>query len=543
MKKILSFVILLCIMTTMFSFSAFSSGEITVISPGTSCSTDLSQIEVECENAEKIIFELDGVKIGETLGETVLPIEPGTITVGNHTLTVSAVFADKTAAQTSFEFNARKYVIIKSSTQDFNTYEAGSESKVGIALESKNGTFVAGTKTATLEPDVGASGMPDDKALKFQYQVNNWVSSNVPYFNYKNFTGYGAKGVVTFKFDLKMSDSSRSTIRVMDMPLMNGKIDLVSYGKINTTDFALGNEWQSVEIVHDYSRNNTTIYVDGDVAYDGTAGTNNYYKNTEVEITPMQLKTIPADNTDPSLRLAYWFDNFELKQELVYGIDSFLYDSCGSWELCDDIKIPSDTSGLKLILTEALDESTINTDTVSLYENGAKLALSDVTYNADEKSVTVTPVSHFSKGSEIVLKLSDSVKLSGGNPADIFLEARTTTEAPQLTPLSVNYNRNGSLLISSAQIEDGDVISADVKLNNDSDKEMPMTVMLYVRQNKKLRAIGAASAVLSSGEVRDVEIILPPIDKLDADGDVSVKMTVMDTFENATAYMGFEEIR
>ena len=67
--------------------------------------------------------------------------------------------------------------------------------------------------------------------------------------------------------------------------------------------------------------------------------------------------------------------------------------------------------------------------------------------------------------------------------------------------------------------------------------------MLYVRQNKKLRAIGAASAVLSSGEVRDVEIILPPIDKLDADGDVSVKMTVMDTFENATAYMGFEEIR
>ena len=86
---------MMALVFTMPMSVSYASGDIEIISPGASCTTDISQIEVSCSGASKIIFELDGKKIGETQGEEVLPLSEGTITAGNHKLKVSAVFPDK----------------------------------------------------------------------------------------------------------------------------------------------------------------------------------------------------------------------------------------------------------------------------------------------------------------------------------------------------------------------------------------------------------------------------------------------------------------
>ena len=121
--------------------------------------------------------------------------------------------------------------------------------------------------------------------------------------------------------------------------------------------------------------------------------------------------------------------------------------------------------------------------------------------------------------------------------------ARFRTEKTGLTPTNVTFKKNDSLLLTSAQLQTGDVIDVDLTLNNGSEEEKNMTVIVYVRQNKKLRAIGAKSVVVQSGQSPDITVSLPPLPTLDGEGDISVKMSLCDTYANGLPYMTYTEIK
>ena len=122
MKRFISFIIALLILTASFGINAEATGEITIISPTAAVYTDdLTQIEVSCSGAEKIIFELDGEKIGETDGECIFELTQA-LSVGNHSLKAVAVFPDKTAAQDYIEFDVQKK-FMKGTLQNFNSYD------------------------------------------------------------------------------------------------------------------------------------------------------------------------------------------------------------------------------------------------------------------------------------------------------------------------------------------------------------------------------------------------------------------------------------
>ena len=75
MKRFISLCMTAFIILGMLQINVMASaGEINIISPTAEVYSDLEKFEVECSDAEKIIFELDGVKIGETDGETSLAL-------------------------------------------------------------------------------------------------------------------------------------------------------------------------------------------------------------------------------------------------------------------------------------------------------------------------------------------------------------------------------------------------------------------------------------------------------------------------------------
>ncbi len=534
MKRFSSLILMVALVFTMPMSVSYASGDIEIISPGASCTTDVSQIEVECSGASKIIFELDGIKIGETTGETVLPLADGTITAGNHSLKVSAIFPNKTAAQKEISFNATEFVSIKSSKQNFDTFTKGGDKSVSMTLTSQSG------KAASM-PDVGRSGSDGDKSYKMYMTIDDHLTSSCPYVDYTGFTNYGKKGVLTFDFDIKVNSAGKAIVNLGNMPLFGSSMALINSGKILTSAVAINDDWQHMKIVVDYSKHADgmlTFYHNGTKIYDDVSQKQQYSgQSTIVEFTLKQ-----SGKRTEATRAAVWLDNFDFKQELSYGLDKFMYSDGNVWSDCSQGAIPADTKALKLMLTSNMDSSTINQNTVSVYENGSKLKLTSVVYNDSDKSVTVIPQKAFEKGSDIKVVLSNAVKLSGGYAVKGALEARASTEEGELTPVSVSFEKNDSLLISGAQLEGGDSLSADVVLNNGTDEPKPMTALVYVRQNRKLRGIGAVETIVAPRTQLPVSVNIPSLSQIDPSGDVSVKLVICDTLKNGVAYMSSIEI-
>lgn len=533
MKRFLSLILMVALVFTMPVSVSYASGDIEIVSPGASCTTDISKIEVSCSDASKIIFELDGKKIGETQGETVLPLSPGTITAGNHILKVSAVFPDNTAAQKEINFNATELITIKSSKENFNTFTKGGDKSVGMSLANQG--------ISASEPDIGRSGSDGDLSYKMYMTTDAERTSNLPCVDYTRFTNYGKKGVLTFDFDIKVNESEKAVVQLADMPLFGNSLRLIDSGKILNSGVKIDNNWQNFKIVVDYSKSTVgtlTFYHNGSVIYNGETQPHQYSgycKELDFSLRQVGKRT-------EATRAAVWLDNFDFKQELSYGMDKLMYSDGSVWSDCSLGSIPADTKALKLMLTSNMDSSTINQNTISLYENGSKVKLTSIVYNDSDKSVTVVPEKAFGKGSNITLSLSNAVKLSGGYTTSGKLEARTVTEDSDLTPASVSFKKNSSLLISGAQLETGDTVSADVTLNNGTDSAKPMTVLLYVRQNYKLRGIGAVETTVAPGTQLPVNVNIPSLSQIDADGDISVKIVICDNLKNGVAYMSSIEI-
>ncbi len=534
MKRFLSLILMVALVFTMPMSVSYASGDIEIVSPGASCTTDISEIEVSCSGASKIIFELDGKKIGETSGETVLPLSQGTITAGNHILKVSAVFPDKTAAQKEISFNAMELVTIKSAQQNFDSFTKDKDTNVHMKPGTQDG------KGASM-PDIGRSGSDGDKSYKLYMTIDSTLTSGSPYVEYTNFKSYGKKGVLTFDFDIKVNNPEDASVNLSDMPLFGYETAIINQGKILTSDVAVKDGWQHMKIIVDYSENTTgkvTFYHDTDILYEGVAQPKQYSgASSYVQFTIKQHKS----QTEQT-RVAVWLDNFDFKQELYYGLDKFMYSDGSVWSDCGLGAVPAETKALKLMLTSNMDASTINANNVSLYENGSKVNLTDVIYNDSDKSITLIPQKAFGKGSDITVALSNAVKLSGGYAVKGKLEARTTTEPGDLTPVSVSFEKNDSLLISGAQLESGDSLSADVVLNNGTDEPKPMTALVYVRQNRKLRGIGAVETTVAPHSQLPVNVNIPSLSQIDQSGDISVKLVICDTLKNGVAYMSSIEI-
>lgn len=209
MKRFISFIIALLILTASFGINAEAAGEITIISPTAAVYTDdLTQIEVSCSGAEKIIFELDGEKIGETDGECIFELTQA-LSVGNHSLKSVAIFPDKTAAQDYIEFDVQKK-FMKGTLQNFNSYEGG-DTADGIKHVGQNGKSTAAQVS-------GKSGEEGDYALYMKMATNDAIGSGNPYIDVTTLEDFGL-GTVIFKYDIKIDSPETARIYWSNSPL------------------------------------------------------------------------------------------------------------------------------------------------------------------------------------------------------------------------------------------------------------------------------------------------------------------------------------
>ena len=535
MKRFISLCMTAFIILGMLQINVMASaGEINIISPAAEVYSDLEKFEVECSDAEKIIFELDGVKIGETDGETSLALSDGTLSVGNHTLKVSAIFPNKTAAQKEMNFNVTKMVTVQKYEQNFTKYGKGDETiPSGLTLTTNgNGAFSA---------DVGATSAADDYSMKLCYTTNPALTSGKnPKFEVNDFTNFG-KGIATFKFDFKTNDT-KARVALLSMPLTEANKYIIYGGAIpKTSDGALNiGKWDAIEMKIDYGANRLIVKLNNKIVYDGEpVPFKSYSTSSSVNYTLMQV----GARTDAT-RTAMWIDNMYFTQELAYGLDTILYGNDSSWTSCGSSLIPADTPMLKLVLTQALDPATVSKDKVSIFQNGAELSVSDVVYNEEDNSIVVTPLNAFDKGSEIIVKLADSVKVSGvAETVGTSLEARVNTELPKLTPSYVSFKKNDSPLVNGAQLETGDSVSVDLTLNNDTSESKKMAAIVSVIQNGKMRSVGAVEYTLDAGTTKPVTVSLPPLATLDDSGDISVKLIICDGLGSTSPYMAYTEVK
>lgn len=539
MNKTISLFLAVIIILISCGVPAFAAGEISIISPGASCTTELDKIEVSCDSATKIIYKLDGKVIGETAGETVLPIEKDVLSVGNHTLEVCAVFADRTAARQVLDFKVNKLITKMQATENFNDFVEGNEGGVKIDFYSQNGKHEVGLPTALLYPDEGRSGENGDKSLCMKMNTNKHVVGDMPYLIYNGFKGYGANGVITFKFDVKVSDGASAQATIWDMPITkNEDMWLFNGGKICGVSYDFDTEWLAIELVHDYVSGKTKVIVDGNEIYHDDISTASK-ANSKVDMRLYQ----PGVRSDENERAAIWLDNFDFKKEIAYGLSKIYFsDGEDNWTLYDNTSFPADASKIKLELTEELSAATVTAENIKVFENGVVAGISDVSYDRTEKSIIITPAKAFQKGSEIRVEVSDKVKFADLTSPEASLIARMNTEAGELTPQSVDFKNNGQLLISGAQIAEGDVVSVDAVLKNDTDTDKNMAVILYVLQNKKLRAIAAVEENVSPGVPKPVTVTLPAITSLDDSGNVTLKLSICDALSSALPYVAYTEV-
>lgn len=531
MKQIISFILTVLILSTMFTVPAFASEDITIISPGASCTTDISEIVVECSDAQKIIFELDGVKIGETNGETKLALSDGTISVGNHTLKVSAIFPDKTAAQHEISFNAYHTIVSKSYSQNFNSFTGSNLKDLGMNFVSAN--------MSKISADNGASGALNDKSLKFEYNDITHVSSTKAKLEFPNFANFNNGGILDLKFDIKTIDP-KIWMELYNISLAGNNLRLLYDGKfhgLNNVALNIGG-WNSIEIHSDETRKNIIYKLNDSEIYNGKANTVG-----SSELIQFMLKQINSSDNDRTSPTEIWFDNIDFSESFKFALDSLTYSNGSDWTSCDSAAVPVDAFAIKLNVSQKLDPSTITAANVALYENGKKVEIENIAYSDGEKSVTIVPKNDFSPDSDIMAELSENVKLASGSAIGALSQARFRTEKVGLAPLSVNFKKGGSPLVSTAQLSTGDVVKVNVQLNNTLAEEKPMTVIVCVRQNKKLRAIGAKSVMVGAGETPNVEVVLPALAELDLEGDISVKLSICDTYENGLPYVTYTELK
>lgn len=522
MKKFISISVVLVMLLTMVPVVSFASGEISIISPAADVYTDFSVFEVECENAEKIIFKLDGVTVGETNGETTLDVPKDLLYVGNHTLEVIAIYADGTA------LNDIKNFKVSAIIEKFSYSDAGALSN-----------FIAYNTTGKAEYDdtVGVSGQTGDIAKKLYAIIDGKIESKAPYIiNYE--LAYVKGGIKKISFDLKLTT-------VNDAIIIRGMDGMDKSGQLNSSKgywldgstqyYPTPGEWMHIDVVSNNYTNNLVFSVDGTPIYNGSI--------TLKDEGNLTFRMYQYGDRTEATRASMSIDNLFTSQEFEYSLSSVEWeDSEGVWS--DGLSLmPIDASKIRIKMSEALIADSVTKDTVSIYDNGKKVSLSDVVYDETNGYVIASLSEPLSNESNIEFVMSENVKLSVTNEATgVPVKAILKTELGAYSVSNIECKVNSAALWTNEQLKSGDVISIDLALNNQSGENKTMAAIACVFQNKKLRAIGACEEFVSSAG-KGTTITLPPLSNLDSDGEITIKVMLCNALSSPQACSNYYEIK
>ena len=142
--------------------------------------------------------------------------------------------------------------------------------------------------------------------------------------------------------------------------------------------------------------------------------------------------------------------------------------------------VPYDTSVI-ITFSEPLDSSTINTDSLTLYNEGALVYVDGNVYYDGDLTAIFTPLTSLSYDALHMVEIRTDIKDVAGNPIQNFTSKFTTVNAPDLTPPTVAFTNPSSaelnvliedpyIFITFSEPMDGSTISTNsiTMINEDS---------------------------------------------------------------------------
>lgn len=466
---------------------------------------------------EKAIFELDGVRLGEADSEGKLALSDG-LSFGDHTLKTIKIASDKSAAVDVASFKLCATSVIKQQHDTFDDFDPDDTSTLNYAIDTK--------EVMEIVKVPGASGEADDYAFSMRYELGKKSKSSKSYFQPGTFKQYGS-GISEAEFDIKFN--TPDTTIAMSYYMIDGVDGFGNAdGKWKGTDIAVTpGEWTKLKFFIDADHGKYEIYINGNKELSGVMADNVNYNNFRIRLSST---IVASDGYRPGIE----FDNFHAVNKKVYtGISKMTYVHEGT-EINSSADIPSDAS-LKLYIAEGLaNNENINKENITVKTlSGISVPLTNVSYDATEKSLSIIPASFLPQGETIEVTLNDKLSFEdnvslGGN------HSIRGTVALELDN-DVAFMVNGAALLSSHQLKEGDTISADISVkNNSADKALGALYILTERKDGRLISMVTKTlAPIAAGQSASPFTLTLP--KGSAGGGSEIKLMVWDGFNNAKA--------
>lgn len=490
----------------------------------------------------EIIFKLDNETLGSSSDGT-LAIESGTLTPGNHIIEAVALYTDKTAA-----CDKRDIVVYKKYDGLIKTLNMGT---------TWNGTYSISPVTDVFDKEgtsykVGFTGgqqyhemkLPASDIINCQYGDRVKLTTYIAVQNDSDFENAVQLGFNPIGTHTKVSSTSGKNLSIdytasLNVNFKSGAM-APGYGATFTVPSTYAKcpcssgVWNKYEFVYtigrgqegddDYVSNKLSVYKDG----------NAVFENHDYLSSNGAIKTITgAAFFERGRRKTLYFSDVSLTHYRAdFGAEEISYLKNSVWTPFTN-NLSSDAEKLKLKLNTPMDSATLTTSNISLISDKGSKTISDISLNSDASEITLTATEGFSKGENLKLEISPNVKTLSGVTIDEKLVMRFKTENAPLTPNNVGFTKNGNLIYSANQLENGDTISAVFDIDIPVDEPDGVVAYLCIRQNKRLCSIKPVK-INTSGT--GITITSNPITGLEGDSNIEVKLIICDDFVTTKPY-------
>ena len=476
--------------------------------------------DVECRATvpgkfSSLIFKLDGKQIKEFSPNSSesysLTLGGRDIAYGEHTLTVQVVDEAKELTEKQVSFTVVK---------------TGSSSLV-FDFEDWDGTETMPANMKYIHHDFGdeayvskGEGRDGSAALKMGERLKNTMPggllSNVSYMQVE--TGEVSQRL-TIEGDMRVSDvNSLLGYEFKDTSGNYGQIFVIRDGEIYGSGRSIDTDWHNIKTVIDFSTGSYTVYMDGAECTSGSMPISN------TQYVRFIYKNQKADDT------YILIDNMSYKVDVEYPLPGKTEYEETDGSFCDAGNgVSAETTKIRQYFTGKLDESSLNTNTVHVYSGADDLDIERIAFDSVENCLTVTLKDKLAGGAEGKLVITGDARFEDGESLGRRYEIPFYIIPSGIGLLGVTLKKGSISIETDRQLGNGDLISAELMLRNNTDENMPATVALSFYDGTVLAGIKRLSDTIDAGEVK--RLVIPNVNIPYKDG-MNIKVHICDSWEN-----------
>ena len=523
--------------------AAASSDALLITSPanGTTVPHDISSFAVSLPSRiTETIFTLDGKVLGKGEADGSFTLSDP-LTLGKHTLTVSAIYDDGRGEKVSSQFTVA--IIPGSHTKDFEEYTSLSDA--GTAMNASTVASNLDLWSAHDNPKyyVYKDSITNSLALKFNNEKTseNSVAQSLAYFYADGSKKNYRAGVVGLEFDFYLKKYSGIYMQLIpysagghSFSLSDRGQNIIENGVIRGTSTSITTGWHHLKAVVDLDKMKVDITVDStpmtqkDLTFPTASGQNNLY------MYRIGISTNPGTYWSIDNIKTYEIGNYSGADEIFF--EDLSHPSANSDGLvsADMAEVSRSTQKLVLKVNKKLKPESVSASSISVIAAGKNVPLAAApVYDAGAKTITLTldNASGITGNGESYVKLSESIQYENGIAAGTAAINRFNLTPDGFLIKSVDFKCGVSDLFASSQLDVGDAVKADIIIQNVASSDANLTAVLVVKSGNKIISVTPKDITASANTPNYPASIQAPA--LTTKEDIKASLIFVDNLKNA----------